>query len=145
MRWLNNWLPPTKYLLLQVIAILLAVFYGLVGFNNLMLVANDGFLLRLPLGLFFCLLTISTWRLRYWAFQLTCMVLLGLSLFSPFVFFPMYGFGFQVEPSVYTLFWPFILFNICSLSLVAIVQFMKKSWFVRFKCFHLMLKHFLTE
>jgi hypothetical protein len=69
---LNNLLPPTKYRLLRVIAILLAVFYALLGLGRLMGAANDGHLFGLFLGMFFCLFAVSTWRLRYWAFQLTC-------------------------------------------------------------------------
>jgi hypothetical protein len=123
---LNNLLPPTKYLLLQIIAILLAVFYGSLGLNKLMWAA-DGYLLWLFLGTFFCLLAVSTWRLRYWAFQFTCAVLVFLSIFSPFGFFSIYGFKFGVTPSVYTLFWQFILFNVCSLGFVVIIQFVYKK------------------
>jgi hypothetical protein len=128
---LNNFFPPIKSLLLRVIAILLASFYGLLGFASFIGMVKDGHLLGLFLGVFFCLFAVSTLRLRYWAFQLTCAVLLCISIFSPFGFFPLYGFEFEANPSVYTQFWRFILFNICTLGFVAIIQFVYEKELIR--------------
>ncbi len=125
---LTDFLPHTKHLPLKMVTSLATCFYSLAGLRILIIDIERGHLLQgLILCTMFFMMAASIWRLRYWAFQLTCAVLLYLSVFSVFFFFPPFGFESEINPGVFIQLWHFILFNACSLGFVAIVIVYRKD------------------